>query len=248
MARSEASGCQIAHASSAAVTSAASAATILRASGRHLMGRSSAAGVARSPPSPRGPSPARYPAGMSAMTAGSWMNHVQSRSDWMPNTSGTSASVTRAMRSVSQSRRGGGVASPPPRRSGRGTRPVALSAAITQARKSSVVTARPDEPQVGHRLRDPSVRVLGHGRVGAMPEPRLLERSRADPLERAVVEHSERLAPVLAARRRRGEHAAAALPGRHLRFTGELVDAVTDAALAEGHRREGRERHEARDA
>ena len=105
-----------------------------------------------------------------------------------------------------------------------------------------------DEPEVGHRLRDPSVCVLGHGRVGAMPEPRLLERSRADSLEWAVVEHSERLAPVLAARRRRGEHAAAALPGRHLRFTGELVDAVTDAALAEGHRREGRERHEARDA
>ena len=47
----------------------------------------------------------------------------------MPNTSGTSASVTTAMRSVSQSRRGGGVASPSPRRSRRGRRPVALRAA-----------------------------------------------------------------------------------------------------------------------
>ncbi len=65
----------------------------------------------------------------------------------MPNTSGTSASVTRAMRSASQSRRGGGVASLPPRRSRRGTRPVALSAAITQARKSSVVTASPTRPR-----------------------------------------------------------------------------------------------------
>ena len=65
----------------------------------------------------------------------------------MPNTSGTSASVTIAMRSVSQSRRGGGVASPSRRRSRRGRRPVALSAAIDQARKSSVVTTRPSSPR-----------------------------------------------------------------------------------------------------
>ena len=117
----------------------------------------------------------------------------------MPNTSGTSASVTTAMRSrVPVAPRwwaGVGPASQElPRNQAGGAQRAHQPGEEEQGRDREA-----DETEVGHRLRDPSVRVLGHRRVGAMPEPRLLERSGTDALDRTVVEHAERLAPVLAA-------------------------------------------------
>ena len=74
------------------------------------------------------------------------------------------------------------------------------------------------------------------------------EPARADALDGPRLEDLPRLAPVLAARRGRREHAFAALLRRHLRLARELADPVADAAVAERHRGERGERDQARHA
>ncbi len=142
MARSEASGCQIAHASSAAVASVTSAATTRPADGRQLMGSVPAASWDQV-----GSRPATKPALTSAIAAGAGMNQVQSRSDWTANTIGTSVTATSAIRLSSQSRRGSGSSARASRTRRRGSRLVALRAAIAQARPSRVVMTNPMMPR-----------------------------------------------------------------------------------------------------
>ena len=245
VARSEASGCQIAHASS---------------SGR-AHARPPLAGDPTRSRAPRCDSAPGRLVGAERAAAGEEPGRDQrhrggrldepgpvEQADWTPNTTGTSASVTNAIRSR--------VPVAPRRR-----RVVPVAAARSAAREQPGGAQRREQPAEQEQRRDhqadqrrgrPSSEVSSRARAASRTASvrwRRRASSKAPaptPSSGRSLEHAEGLAPVLAARGGRGEHAAAALLRRDLRLARELVDAVADPALAEGHRGERPERHEAR--
>ena len=154
VALSEASGCQIAQASSAG--------------GRDRRQRRDDARPRRAPAErrrarvaaslPNGPRPATKPAASSAITAGAGMNQVQSSSDWTPNTSGTSSTVTSAIAPrvpVAPWRRLVALRADQPARQQAGGAQRGHGPGQEQQRRER----EPEQAEVGHRLRDPPVRV-----------------------------------------------------------------------------------------